>query len=376
MSEQNGLLDIFIQNNTKYLDHIMHTKRSRRQVAASPRLRKLRAACDTASTPEEKCTALANFLNAFENLPRNKARRLKDALLDDLKALKQQWGKRVRYDNSPAHAKDYYSVAVIVKDEARNMREHVLFYLATGADRIYIYDNDSTDNLLEVLKPFIDSGYVVYQRWPGQAVQTAAYRDAIRRLRRKSTWLALIDADEFLFSPQGSMPDQLKAFEDYPGVGVNWVTFGPNGHDRRPEGLTMDNYTTTFTNYNEGINLHTKSIVQPKEVFSVSNCHFAFYKRGRFAVNEQKEHIDNYAALAPLVGRAFTKRNYHDVFRINHYWTRSLEDLEEKHRRGFASGRPRRSFDAELNAFRELPMSYDYTIEPYADMVRAAYDNR
>ena len=264
-------------------------------------------------------------------------------------------------------------MAVIVKNEARYIREFILFYKATGADRIYIYDNDSSDNLIEEITPFLETGFVVYRYLHGPVVQTFAYRDAVRRTKRRTKWLALVDADEFLFSLKGTMPEQLKAYEKYPGVGVNWVVFGPSGHETRPEGLVMDNYTETFADNND-INLHIKSVVQPAEVFCVRHTHYALYNGRKYAVNEKGEVIDNYCALVGGAGKAFTECNNRDVFRINHYFTRSLEDLKEKCSRGFADGADKKSFDEAKKSF-EVPMTEDYSIMPYADIVREEYND-
>ena len=193
----------------------------------------------------------------------------------------------------------------------------MLFYKATGADRIYLYDNDSTDNLMNVIEPFIKEGFVVYQKWPGKVVQQAAYRDAIRRTRTRTKWLAIVDSDEYLFSPCGNMKDQLKAYEAYPGIGVNWRMFGPNGHDKRPNGLIMDNYTTTIANADELVNRHIKSIVQPKMVFTTYHTHYVIYKRHKYAVDEDKNLIDNTNAFYANAGKAFTSHNHSDTFRIN-----------------------------------------------------------
>ena len=322
-----------------------------------------------ASDPEhklEKCTATLNeydksiFVRNYIRMRNN---------IDDIKLFTRHFRYRKTIDNSTKRRKDYYSVAVIVKNAARYMKEFVLFYQATGADRIYIYDNESTDDLLSVLEPFIKSGLVVYRYWPGKIVQTAAYRDAVRRTKKRTKWLAIVDADEFLFSPKGSMPEHLKNFEKYPGIGVNWVLFGPNGHDRRPEGLVMDNYTSTIAYENTFENCHIKSIVQPAEVYTVSHTHYPIYKHGKFAVDENGESIDNKCSFVYASGKAFTYRNHREIFRINHYITKSLEDLEEKCMRGYADGALNAKYDRQLLPF-ENPVVYDYSIRKYANLVR------
>ena len=338
----------------------------------SGRLREAFSAYRKEQDPEKRLRLGGEVLDLFD---RSIFRRLflqRRRIREDLRLCFSRPARVKTIDHSDRGARDYYSVVVIVKNEARYMREFILFYLATGADRIYVYDNDSTDDLLEVLEPFLKNGRVVYTYWPGKVVQTAAYRHAVRRTKRRTKWLAVIDADEFLFSPKGSMPDQLRRYEQYPGIGVNWVMFGPNGHDRRPEGLVMDNYTTTFADRDFPLNCHIKSIVQPARVLLVSHSHYSYYKKGEFAVDEGENRIGNTNAFAPMAGRAFTPCHRGEVFRINHYNTKSIEDLEAKYLRGFPDGSPSVEVEEALRPFRE-PLAEDHAISRYADMVRERY---
>lgn len=358
-----GMLVHFLTQNQLYVNRITKSRKCKWIFAFSPRLRKLYKACQEQETPENENEALGALLNAFEESMVFRIGTFLKATSKDLSLFWSQIGKRKTIDCSDKGKMDYYSVAVILKNEARYIREFILFYLATGADRIYLYDNDSTDDLMQEIDPFVKSGEVVYRKWPGQNVQTGAYRDVVRRTRRRTRWLAIIDSDEFLFSPKGPMPEQLKAYEEYPGIGVNWVLFGPNGHDQRPQGLVMDQYTTTPADYNCGMNCHIKSIVQPKEVFSVNHTHFALYKGKKYAVGEDFTPLDN------TTNRAFSRNNHHEIMRINHYMTKSLEDLREKCRRGYADGVSNAVFSHQLNPFED-PLIEDYSIKPYANLVR------
>ena len=373
------MLDQFVRNNELFLNQLLKSRKGRLVFALSPKLRRLHAECDAADTLEGRNVALARLLDAFEDLLVYRATMWLKAAREDVRVFFRQRGRREKQDHSDPRAKDYYSVVTIAKNEARYMREFALFYQATGADRLYLYDNDSADGLVEVLRPFIDSGFVVYRKWPGRVVQTAAYRDAIRRTRHRTTWLAIVDADEFLLSPKGSMPEQLRAYERHPGVGVNWIEYGPNGHAARPEGLVMDNYTTTFADYDTSINHHIKSIVQPAKVLCMRHTHFPIYKGKRRAVDEAGNTLDNYPAFQPGAGKAFTRDNHRDIFRINHYAAKSLEDVEEKTQRGTADGAPSKAqieaYDALLRTFEKEPLVEDYSIKAFADIVRARYED-
>lgn len=370
--------DLFLKNNEFFLNGILRSRRAGLVFRTSPRCRKLyRKYLNTKTlSVEEQNRACADVLNAFEQCLLSRLFFLSKCFSDDLRFHRAFSKGRLEIDYSDRHHKDYYSVVVILKNEARYIKEFILFYQATGAERIYIYDNDSDDDLLEKIDPFVRSGFVVYRkwpgRWPGKSVQTSAYRHAVRKAKNRTTWLAIIDADEYLFSPKGKMPDQLKAYESFPGVGANWIVFGPNGHDRRPEGLIMDNYTTAIE-YSNTINHHIKSIVQPKKVLSVHHTHFPMYRKRAFAVDENRGFIDNYSSYISRAGRAFTEDNHKDIFRINHYVTRSLEDLEAKCAKGYADGVDNAVFEEQLRMF-DNPLVSDYEIKEYADIVRSKID--
>lgn len=361
---------IILNSNTIYLNEIMRRRVFRILARVSPYYRRMYREFRDCTSIEDKNYVLVKLVNAFEESALWRGARWLLCFKEDMTLSNKYKKQRVIIDRSNLKTIDYYSVVVIVKNEARYMKEYILFYRATGADRIYVYDNESTDNLLDVLEPFINSGFVIYRYWPGEVSQTAAYRDAIRRTKNRTKWLAIVDADEFLFSPKGNMKEQLKAYEDFPGVGANWVVFGSNGHDKRPAGLVIDNYTTTFANDNEIINRHIKSIVQPRRVFTIHHTHYAVYRGRHYAVDEEMNLIDNTYALLPCAGKAFTKKNNRSIFRINHYQTRSLEDLRDKCARGYADGAPNRDYNEAIKPFNELPLKEDRVITELADIVR------
>lgn len=367
-----GRAGLALHNNSVLLERLKKSGAFLCARMTNRKLRKTYAAYRKEEDPDRRLNLSGEVLDLFDGSLVKRGLMLTRCCIDDMRVCRYRIGHRKAIDNSDSGTRDYYSVVVIVKNEARYIREFILFYQATGADRIYLYDNDSTDNLLEEIEPFLKSGLVVYVKWPGKIVQTAAYRDAVRRTRNRTTWLAVIDADEFLFSPKGNMPEQLRHYEDYPAVGVNWRAFGPNSHDRRPAGLIMDNYTTTPAGEDYLPNCHIKSIVQPKKVLTTNHPHFSYYRKNELAVNERKEKIGNRNAYTYSAGRAFTEDCHTEVFQINHYQTKSLEDLEEKCSRGYADGAPNPVPEQHLRAFR-VPLMEDFTIKPYADIVREKY---
>jgi hypothetical protein len=216
----------------------------------------------------------------------------------------------------------YLAACLIYRNAARYLVEWLEFHRLMGVGRFFLYDNESDDDHRERLAPYIEDGIVVMQRWPGTAVQVAAYDHCLVTHGPEARWIAFIDIDEFLFSPTGRpLTRILPRYESAPGVGVNWVNFGTSGHERRPPGLVIDNYVHIIRN--PVARRTIKSVVQPAATLRAESCHHFAYRDGAVAVTERLEPIEG-----PDPTRTETVSR--DVLRINHYVTRSVEDSKEK----------------------------------------------
>mgnify|MGYP003153044099 FL=1 len=214
---------------------------------------------------------------------------------------------------------NYLSVVAVLKDEALNLREWLDFHIGVGVDHFYLYDNGSTDGTKIICESYDN---VTYSYNTMDMCQLACYQNALTAYRDQSKWMAFIDLDEFLFSPSGDLKATLKDFEQFPGIAVNEVFYGSNGHETRPPGGVLLNYT----HRNKKVDKHIKSIVQPPfALCSADNPHSFWYKQGG-AVNENKE---------PCPG-PFNEPGTVDRLRINHYWVKSKEEYQTKLTRGRA----------------------------------------
>ncbi len=228
---------------------------------------------------------------------------------------------------------------VIARNEGRYLDEWLSYYKELGVDHIYFIDNKSTDDTKNVVDKYVDSGFVTYIPFNGEKAQLPAYRFLTKKIRKSTKWLAFIDADEFLYTRDEDIKTFLRRYEQYPGLVVNWIVFGPCGHETRPEGYVTDNYTLTFSDPDNELNLRVKTIAQATEIADIRSPHYVTYKKGRLAVDENMKPVDGSFMLVPGAGRATTAHNSTKLIRINHYWTKSLEELREKCNRGYAAGR-------------------------------------
>ena len=215
----------------------------------------------------------------------------------------------------------YLAACMTYSNHAIYLREWIEFHRLVGVERFYLYDNDSTDDHLEVLAPYIDEGVASVQPWPGAGRQHQAFNHCLDTHRGESRWIAFIDVDEFLFSPD-DMPvsEALREYEEWPGVGVNLAQFGTSGHRTRPEGLVIENYLYR----SHALHRWIKSIVDPARAVRCNGAHYFEFSEGH-TVDVHKR---------PTEGWESVERSL-DHLRVNHYYTKSEEELLEKW------GRPR-----------------------------------
>ena len=101
---------------------------------------------------------------------------------------------------------------------------------------------------------------------PGNCVQLDAYNDCQSNHGSSSHWMGMVDIDEFLVPHKtDNLAAFLAGYEQFGGLAVNWQTFGPNGHQTRPAGLVIENYTTKVRSW-ASVNKHIKTIAQPRKV--------------------------------------------------------------------------------------------------------------
>lgn len=237
------------------------------------------------------------------------------------------------------------AAAIMVGDEVAFIREWVAFHLTVGFEIVHVYTNwlDHAEATRREIEDFVEAGLVTITPWPDifnlngpghvGMFQNYCYAHAIATNRGRARWLALIDADEFLYSPvEDDLKAVLRRYEDRPALAVYWVNFGSNGHLTRPEGLVIENYTQAATDRCL-MNRQYKSIVQPHRITGVFNPHrYVTDEAGVCAYDE--------------TGAVLTNRKYElnepsgQVLRLNHYCVKSRAEFEERLSSGWAAMAP------------------------------------
>lgn len=242
------------------------------------------------------------------------------------------------------------AVCAIFREEAPFLHEWLTFHATIGATHFYLYNNGSTDNFQEVLVPWCNCGLVTLQDWVGPVQQVPVYADCVRRARATCRWVAFIDVDEFLFSPLCvDVRPILRGYQDLPGLVVWEAFFGSSGHARRP-----DQPVTLTYRQRAPVSKYTsaKTIANPRLVYKAGVHEFKFW--GAQARDTSRRPVA--ARGEPML----------ETLRINHYWSRSLEDLDTKISRGDAWIGALRDRDWHRAFERTLNVELDETILPVA----------
>ncbi len=200
-----------------------------------------------------------------------------------------------------------WAICAIIKDEAPYLREWIEYHKIHGVDKIYIYDNESTDSTMSVLSQYIKDGLIEYNFFPGKCQQLPAYQDCLTRHKHDVRWITFIDLDEFIVPLKNRTLRQiLEAMPKNVGqISMEWQCFGSNGHINKPAGLVIENYTKRRARIS-----NRKSIVNPRVVY------------GPFV------HVGDVANKT-----VFVKGN---KLKVNHYYCKSWQEYKRRKMRGDA----------------------------------------
>lgn len=276
--------------------------------------------------------------------------------------LEEYWDNVAEYDASIPVGSYGLSIVAIMKDFEDGIEEWIEYYLMLGVSHFYIYDNESNDIFKEKIDKYIAKGFVTYNFISGKRVQIQAYNHAICNYKYETEYMAFIDDDEFIVPIEDKLlPDVIKEIIEknknkllqsgfqIGGIGVNWRLYGTAFYRKRQKGLVIENYKYR-AKANEKLNKMVKTICNPRTVkrFDIGNPHGCVYKDGYCCINER--------GIVIPIGEC--EDNSCNIIRINHYRSKSEEEIMEKFKRGWGVT------DSDIRK-RELTYNLDYIRENY-----------
>lgn len=272
------------------------------------------------------------------------------------------------------------SICAIFKNEAHCLDEWLTFHEGVGVEHFYLYDDASHDGFRAVLHPWMQRGLVTLRDWADRD-QMSAYNHCLRRCRMQTRWLAFIDLDEFLFSPRHfDLRTALQQYPDVPALFVYWVLFGSAGHQARPAGPVLESFTRCLPP-GAAVRDAFDHRSEPGKAEYVTG----WARDGKSIVNPRL--VKKYAVHKPQMlwsgqtldeNRCLPRQRVDDcalsfeTFRINHYWSKSIQDLREKVARGSVCDkrRPPRDLERWLQREAMLNEAEDLTILEHWNRIR------
>jgi hypothetical protein len=221
---------------------------------------------------------------------------------------------------------DKIAVCAIFKDEAPYLLEWLAFHRMIGVDLFVLYDNGSGDGGADLIRGSDFARNVTLIEWSDRPGQLSAYNDFRSNHAPRFAWAGFIDIDEFIMPIAGSSIRDIlmrRIFQPYAQVLLQWLVFGPSGHQNRPDGLVIENYTRRLPEQAEA-SRHVKSIVRTAMLRGIDYTPHAAECSGP-ACNTAGQEVLPYA-IQPT--------ECHEVMVVHHYFTKSAADWECKRRRG------------------------------------------
>ena len=253
------------------------------------------------------------------------------------------------------------AIVAIVKNEGLYIQEWVEYHCLVGITKIYLYDNESSDNIKILLQPYIDNGLIDYQWMPGVGRQLDAYNDAITRHKQECRYMAFIDLDEYIMPEKSyqSIPKIVKyvlkhsKYRNTAGLALNWCLYGNSGYKLRPTGLITESYINRACGTNP-MNHMIKTLCNPRMVHVYISPHYPQYKLGAISVDSTGQ-----CRSKGWFCRDLTFKN----IRLNHYYCKSEEDYKIKTSRGLGD----RTGNYDLNVYERMNFNevYDTSMLAY-----------
>ena len=200
------------------------------------------------------------------------------------------------------------SVGAMFKNESLIIKEWLDHYIYNGVEHFYLVDDNSDDNYLSIIQPYIDKGLItlfISKDWSYYlGRQRAIYNTFILPEINNTTWLLMVDLDEYAWSPKYiNLTDMLDQCSNYGQIQVNATFFGSNNHITQPKSI-IESFTKRTVEIN---NANIKYFLNTKFGFSSLNVHDATF------IDDNHYDIKYFIILGK------------EYFRINHYSCQSFE---------------------------------------------------
>lgn len=232
------------------------------------------------------------------------------------------------------------AICAIMRNEERHIGDWLRFHAVAGVRNFYLYDNLSTDGTVVAARK-VSGIRMTILPWklngtasnPEMVIpqQIMAYCHAICTFGGAHRWMAFIDIDEYLVPRKNrSLLDALAPLEAFSNISLPWMMFGTNSHEAPPKEAAPFAYTSRAS-AQDGVLLNFKCIMDPCRVSQVSVHKFQTRDMGANSANDR-------GVIGHNKQRKSSDFLSNSNIQLNHYYTRSREEMEAKITGGAVSG--------------------------------------
>jgi hypothetical protein len=231
--------------------------------------------------------------------------------------------------------KYHVSICAIFKNESSFLKEWIEFHKIVGINHFYLYNNESSDNYLDVLKPYIEEGIVSLIEWPYSHSQIQAYKHFYENYRNETQWVSFLDIDEFICPKYvQTVGEWLIPYKKYPSIVIYWKMFGTSGlmkHDYNS--LVTEQYTVCWDKlYHVG-----KCLINTTydiAVYDATTHHSPTMIIKIFGVKIKISSINQFKYFIKYnIFFGTKKESENSTIQINHYWSKAWDIYNEKRER-------------------------------------------
>ena len=221
-------------------------------------------------------------------------------------------------------------ILATARSEGIYLLEWIAYHQAIGVEHFFIYSNDNDDGSDQLLAALADAGVITLienRLESAVAPQLKAYAHALGLMPEilDYEWALIIDVDEFVVFDTARFMTFADVIEWHEAratdaIALNWLMFGTFGVRHHQKGALL---TRRFTTRFAEVNQHIKTLARPRE-FMHSHPHWPTSISGK-ALHYRDSAGEPY--VSKPTERAHAAHPVADTVWVNHYWSKSIDEV-------------------------------------------------